>query len=1746
VWQALQNEKLAQQSLKNLGAQVEKWSPASIAILALGYPELLPKLTSKLEIPIEEKLLNQATSTVETFFSNELRPDSFTIKEAGLIALAFRERFRLLKQWDEITSSYQPTHTQFWRPIIACLYGMLPDPHDLLIYLFSCEEIPSLFDLGIHAILSNPLLLDEQCDILTNMILPLPSQARLDQLRNIFNAHPPLGQMIAKQLIELGENTFDDSESEFERIQNLLEKTELLKISGQYDLAMPKLEEAMQTSIRLQVDLASQIAQAAAKDDDKETAMQAIEQVTQIGSHLIDPQSVLPLTNIQTSQLKKNTLKNKGNTGTPEEPVNPSTLLAQAKLSYQEGDHQKAKLYAQQALEVSLHLANIVKSDLLSNIHSDNISSDYLQALSEMLLDLELPIEGCRAAELSLDLSPNDPHTLWLLSRSYKVIGEIPKAMEFAHIAAALSPDNQKYRKNLIEIYIAGEVWGEAKEEVEKLMSTSSQEIPEDYYTLAQCNIKLGLPKEAASACQRMLHANHNNGKAHALLGEAYLKIGDIQSGVEHFNQAIIHEPELPTPWLELAAYHLDKGETAEAKEKLIGAIQVLPENPDIHISLGQIYLEEKDKENALTSFKLAEDIARKNNDQKILEKTTFQMGEALFQFGLYEEACQSLENAHKIFPTNPKISHTYGKVLLASGDVETSISILSQAINSQEIESEVYLDYGMAHLALGRYPEEAYKAIQTALEKEPNNPKGLTLLAEATAQCGNNKEAIIIYQKAINTEIINDLLWYERLSIGMAKSALALKEPEVAIATLEEALTEIPENLEIFKILCQAYIKAKLNQDAKNILIEIINREELNFEALIWIADQAIILKEIDIAIDTLNKVSEIAPKRAEVLIRLGYIQLENADPDTARKTFGELFDSEKLKTNDLKLAAQALIDLGDIVSSIPYLEKALELNNYQSKDLLSELASIYKKAGEHKKALDTLQKHIELAPNDIQPRVEMSDILIELGRDQLAIDSILDALELKPDNDILHIQAAILFRRIGNLSASLDHIEFALEVSPHNPRIQYLAAEVNQAILNETRSKEILNTKTNSPQQESNWHYLKAENQLASENWKLAENEIQRFEDAPIDHPRYKAIQSRIHQLKGDFQAANEEFIETLEILGDYDFDNYESFETANIYTAVSQAAQTLGFWDVAKYLANQVILDFPASASNFLNLAKILVRRAEYQHNCKAVEAHHNIPGYTAYNKFALESFNTNIQNALKEAECEEAKEIIRHWHIRGSYALHNELQNKASLEKWTPEDRAAEIAAFRRACEFENLPQSENEFDNHPTVLFQFALGMAKNKPDEAIGIITKAIDQQPGNSFFLALKAYLTKRTGDLTSSMACINQALSLRVEEPRWHGLAAELQSKSGQYSAAITHLEQARNLEPNYAPHFFQLGKAYIADNKPGNAIRALEHAIGLDSSNSDLWLALCEAHRAANDLDQAAKCADNLIKLNPKQVEPILLRAKIALDGKDDNKAVALVNQAKQLNYENPSELKILSQIMLELGKPEEAISLLDEAISYSIEPLPLLLERANAIGIISSNECKLDTLKALTDEYPEEPSIFAAIVSTLIEMNDSEAAIKTAQQVLKMDHQKLESNVLAKLYYQLGGLLRQEGQLDQAIHNLHLALDFAPNLYEAYLELGESHHQRREYQQALDVYKQAISIAPNNPTAFQRAGLIQKECKDYIAAEATFRQAVQLAPKDINIQRQLGAIVALTLIHKPKQKDEQEKEKVEVEE
>jgi tetratricopeptide (TPR) repeat protein len=117
--------------------------------------------------------------------------------------------------------------------------------------------------------------------------------------------------------------------------------------------------------------------------------------------------------------------------------------------------------------------------------------------------------------------------------------------------------------------------------------------------------------------------------------------------------------------------------------------------------------------------------------------------------------------------------------------------------------------------------------------------------------------------------------------------------------------------------------------------------------------------------------------------------------------------------------------------------------------------------------------------------------------------------------------------------------------------------------------------------------------------------------------------------------------------------------------------------------------------------------------------------------------------------------------------------------------------------------------------------------------------------------------------------------------------------------------------------------------------------------------------------------------------------------------------------------------------------------------------------------------------------------------------------------------------------MGRIQYRAGQLDRAISYLSEAIRQSPGTLQNYLDLANVYLDRREPLQALRVYQSAIRAIPNDPQAYLEAAKILKDCRDYIGAETMLRKAAELSPEDVNIRRQLGAIIALNLVHHAKE-------------
>jgi Tfp pilus assembly protein PilF len=109
------------------------------------------------------------------------------------------------------------------------------------------------------------------------------------------------------------------------------------------------------------------------------------------------------------------------------------------------------------------------------------------------------------------------------------------------------------------------------------------------------------------------------------------------------------------------------------------------------------------------------------------------------------------------------------------------------------------------------------------------------------------------------------------------------------------------------------------------------------------------------------------------------------------------------------------------------------------------------------------------------------------------------------------------------------------------------------------------------------------------------------------------------------------------------------------------------------------------------------------------------------------------------------------------------------------------------------------------------------------------------------------------------------------------------------------------------------------------------------------------------------------------------------------------------------------------------------------------------------------------------------------------------------------------------------VEKNGNLDQAAHYYSQAVSLDGARIDGYLKLSQGYIKQREFQKARRVLEQGIGKIPGNVDLYLSCAALLKESKDYRGAEQMLRKASQIEPRNVAIHRQLGAILALNMVH-----------------
>lgn len=1759
IWSSLQDEAFADLVMDYAGDQLSRWSPANLMRLAVGEGWADPaRWTLKSsEAKLAEQLFN------ESIHDHRM---AVNLQEAGYLAVSLLEHWQannnLLGLIETNAGEPEGRLLAIWKTPLTCIYGMLADPVILLRALLPKKIDPLSMAWISHCILSNPIEMMNQVQILTNLMVGISPAQQINWLRHFqLQGYPDLVSALAKSILtktpiintaSLAKHMPEKSDLEINvvRLVELLRLVGLYRYSNQMANARAMAQKASQTLAHINSRLMLQVADLDLVDGKVDAAIE----------HYLRVMEATPAS----KEYPTETLMAISGCG-PVEPIlnnisaenwTPLVRIYRAKDQFDQGSHAQAR-----------EAATTATSQFMDQLSAQpvGVSTQFLPDwqpvhLVRTLMQMNLTEEALSVAEKLLETRPTDLALLGIAAEiSSRQLNHL-KALEFTTVMLMLEPANIDRRRQSAQLLEKMERWQEAKAELTQVVEISEPH-REDWNALGRCSLHLQEWDAVIDFSDKVLDAEPENGKACALKGQALMALGKQQEAVQLLNQATLLAPEEAEPWLALARMQEESGENQRSMDTMKAAVLAVPESAEINFGLAKAYLRGGLYSDGLPFLRKAAVLAPESVD------VTLDLGRTLMTLGHHEEAKKVLSQGRVRWPSHAVLAYTQAELLLSNEDREGALKALDMALQSSDDHPEWFL---MAAKILTRFDESGSRleqdtgrliTVQLGLERiitqQPDNLEARLLCAELLVARKENTKANDHFQKMIDASAVQPS-YHWRIQAGIGETSLAMGVLENALVSIKDAVQSQPENPRLHRLLAEVFVAGDLNQDAANSARDAMKLVPDGLGMLTWYAGFMAKLGEVNEAIQALLTATQLAPDQGQYWVMLAEMQLRQEKQLEAVSALQTALGLPGLEKSLLRRIARAFITLNQPLVAL----EAMQLIRKDAVDPESqvELAYLYSLNKNYEQANEVLQQAINRMPNVSWLVIFQADILMKLGRFEAAavcleqVRKMLDAHPSRPASQSIrtslipegwqaeiqqpyavNLRYALLERQDGNLESALQYAEAAVKIRPEQVELHALAADLADAMLLKARAAHmaempILHQSLAplpsgvSPVAITGLLCQQADCAVETGDLESAVIYTQKAEDIDAGNAQVLAMKTRLAVMGGDWKSALKFYAQMIK---QAQFQSTREGQTQGICGTFpppaywqAQAALDVMDWNSAMTFQAKLLKEYPKEPRTLLGWIKTTIAAVEAIRTCKELQIVTHMPNPTYQ---SVEQFE-QLEAVLDALEKVTNPLLVEPWRVRGKNAFRPTNQSLHALAETLPgEDSAAALmAALRATSNLSGAIQVAQEYPNSVKVLVQLALCHLNADLTESLKAANRAAELDGNNPTVQAVLAMALQKNGYMSEALEAWEAALESWGDEPFWFGKAGSLASEIGDIPASIEHWERAAALDPSNLDFVAELSKVYMEDGQHSKALDRLVDATHANENRADLWYLLAQANRYGKRLQEALECCEKASILDRAAVQPLLLSGEITLQMGNPDLAMSFARKALETQPSNEAAILFLVKVNETINRPEEGLALLEKSITPD-SSVNMVLSYARLVYKQRGAQAALPMLKKITETDPDEVGVLKLLAHAQEECGEMAGAQQTAFQALQLEPNQPDLNSL------MGRLKRLDGQLDQSVHYLSEAIRQEPTNINAYLELGKTYQDRREMVQALHTYEKAIQAESSDHRPYYMAGIVLRESKDYRGAENMLRRAAELAPQDVNIRRLLGAVITLNLIH-----------------
>lgn len=1693
------------------------WTPANIAIISVTDfdPTQFVLFAPESWTPILQENVKSALLQVA-----DGRYHVKNISQAAFLALGLKNKYRENLNWKE-TFSFLPGMEQVGsetfqslQPVIAVLYGIVTDPQQFIRVL--ANDIPQGRNLAIHAVLSQPLDEKEQLLVFKGLVSSMAIEKAIDLLGELENENcKNLTAELAGILIASSGFEEEPSSADAASIKQMNLLSQLYQFTDQPKKAVEILNRAKVLLAEMTVGISKSKSRIAlykmddsALDEDLDSELENM-----VSDKTI---SITAAGLLRRKQLSDQELGD----------LDPEIQIVYAAKSEQD-DQRKKEI-------VRTAVARIVGKGSFSSGLAE--PSKVLEAV-ERIGDQESAIA---LQNFFLKTNGTDRKMTKTIRDNRIQQGNIQEAEEIGQLVAAIDPSDCENHRILGSLYERSNDWEDAFSEYQYVLDNDQNASAADRIKISEIAYQTGRIKEAKKAVEDVLLVEPENAQALILAGKVSLKLGELNSTCKYFKAATDIDPESTDAWEGLAAYYRGIGDESHEIETLKKGLQFAPESGSMNYRLSQIYLTQDRFTDSLPYLQRAVKLVPETSD------IALDLAKSLRGTGRMDEAAEVVHNARQKWPSDPALAFEEGEVNYFNKQLGKAVNSFHFALSTLNPKTEWYWQYAHSLVDLEEddglpkvLDQDVILATNKEISEEQVNEADIEkrfIQAKVAFYSGNIEQAISSYKKLFASSHSQTDFWKSRIQVGMGQAELKSGKSEIALAALKEADARIGDNLFCKKLLAEAYDHSGLPSDAEATAAELTALLPVKTSSLLWYARFMEKLGSSHESIRTYSEIAESSAGDAATLLECAKAFEKAGEKEKSTALINLLLQAETDGCEVLTECAALADKLEESDIAIAFLEKAINSDSKTDLNIKVMKAVLESKRGNLTEALNTLDGINNDVSMDADTLALRAEILAEAEDYQSAVEDLKKSFLASSSKNIKKVSISFPGKwekeigsdaekwftlskwagRINKYDDALTYAENALNLSPEN--IIYRAAAAELAVklikfdefrmlsrLPQTKNGKILNGVTTEDEKValSSIYALKAYDSFESGKLDEAGECAKTALELQPENPAAKIIDARISLEEGSQPGSN---------FGDLTLRN-NSLGSAQLLVSLEK-------WDEALKVSEAYLAAHPQEP--FANLAYLqtFVRTSE-DAALRATIGLESSDIRTLVNATSrIEKAVNCLEGLQNHTESDFARDLISRYQMLNAKTVFD-IQNIA-LSADRPDHCRAIGLAYWRIDEFELCGEVSKSYPRNPDLNILRTMALSKYDAQAAVKAGQWAIENSPENALCHISFSRASEKFGDAKTALQALEKAIELRSDLKGLQESAAEISHVLGDSAATLQHLTEAVKASPSNEKLTRELGEEYLVSGQIENAEELLKNFQVNFGKSANTALLLAKTYLAMGKNQAAANQAESAPELSESSEQTLIECSQIMLQARELQKAFDFARKAANLAPESPEVILQISKVVAERNSKEQALQLLEKAIEKGQNNFQLLKARALFSYQCEDNSESLAKLEAAT-AVCEDGEILSKLAAIHFHQENLQKAKDFCLSAINAGNPSKEVDAI------LGAIYHTEGNLDKAVFQLSKAIETQPELPDSYLELSAVYRARRDYKQASEVLIKAIDHVPADITLFTTLAGLLKEGKDYQGSELMLRKAMELAPDDLAIRRQLGAIVALNLVH-----------------